>query len=296
MLPFDDFGGPPGAPPLHLAHANGYPPRAYQPLVDALTPHYRVSAMHTRPLRAAGSPGDLGCAPASINNWWPLVDELVQFIDERGQAGGFGLGHSLGAVLTTAAALRRPDLFRAIVLIDPEFQPPRTLAIYQVFQNLGLAHRVHPLAPGAKRRRRVFGSYAEMIGRYRQAAVFAGLSDAALRTFVEAAAHPRPDGQVELVYSPEWELRVYVTGPLNLWGSLGNLRVPALFIQGAESDTFKPAAVQAVRQRLPGARIEVLPGHGHLVPLEAPQEVGRLVHAFFAACGHPAWEVKAEKE
>jgi pimeloyl-ACP methyl ester carboxylesterase len=287
MLPFDAFGLP-GAPPLHFAHANGYPPRAYLPLIDTLTPAYRVFALRTRPLRAADARGDPACAPESIPDWWPLVDELVQHLDERRLAPCFGVGHSLGAVLTAAAALRRPGLFRAIVLIDPVFLPPPLLALSRVVQKLGLAHRLHPLAPGTRRRRRTFANRAEMFSRYRQAAVFAGLSDSALRSYVEAAGRPGPNGQVELVYSPEWEERIYVTGPLNLWPLLSRLSVPALFIRGAESGTFRPAALRAVRARLPAARFAVVPGTGHLVPLEAPADVGRLIREFFAANGGPA--------
>ena len=43
MIPFIDFGG--AGPYLHFAAANGYPPGAYRPLVETLTPRYRVCSM-----------------------------------------------------------------------------------------------------------------------------------------------------------------------------------------------------------------------------------------------------------
>ena len=39
----------------------------------------------------------------------------------RGLSGIVGIGHSLGGVTTMYAALQRPDLFRALVFIDPVF-------------------------------------------------------------------------------------------------------------------------------------------------------------------------------
>ena len=40
------------------------------------------------------------------------------------------------------------------------------------------------------------------VTRYRRAPVFERLSEAGLRAYVNALARPRPDGQVELTYSP----------------------------------------------------------------------------------------------
>jgi pimeloyl-ACP methyl ester carboxylesterase len=210
------------------------------------------------------------------------VDDLVQYLDERGARGWIGVGHSLGAVLSAAAALRRPELFRALVLIDPVFLRPGLLAVYEVFQKLGLAGRVHPLVAGARRRRRAFASETAMFDRFRRTAVFRGLDDDALRDYVTAALRPASQGEAELqlAYSPEWEARVYETGPLNLWRTLPKLQPPVLVVRGADSDTLGEAAVRALRQRLPQAQVVDVAGAGHLVPLEKPEAVGKLVRVF----------------
>ena len=270
MDPFFDFGG--AGPLLHFAHANAYPPAAYTPLIEGLTPHYHVIAMRTRPLIP-------GADAAALRSWLPLVDDLVAFLEERRPEDGWlAVGHSLGAVTTVLAALRRPELFRAIVAIDPVFFHPLKLAAYDVVRGLGLAHRVHPLIAGARRRRRAFASADEMFARYRQAAVFRRLDDRALRAYVNAVAVPRAGGRgVELGFSPEWETRIYATGPFNLWRQLVKLRVPMLVIRGADSDTFDQGAVRALRRRLPQVPLVDVPATGHLVPLEKPAEVARLI-------------------
>ena len=275
MIPSLDFGG--SGPELHFANANGYPAPAYRRLLETLTPHYHVQAMVARPLWA-------GSRPEAIRSWRPLVDDLVRYLDEREARGWLGVGHSLGAVVSTAAALRRPELFRALVLIDPVFLRPAVLAVFGLFQKLGLAGRVHPLVPAARRRRRSFDSVEAMFARYRQARVFAGLDDGALRDYAAAALRPAAsgDGALALAWTPEWEARVYETGPLNLWGTLHRLQVPVLAIRGAQSDTFTPAGVRRLRQRLPQVEVVEVAGAGHLVALERPEVVGRLIAAFGA--------------
>jgi pimeloyl-ACP methyl ester carboxylesterase len=272
QLPVEDFGG--DGPDLHFANANGYPPAAYTPLFESLTPHYHVRAMRARPLQP-------GAEPARLRSWAQLTDELIEFLDAAGARGWIGVGHSLGAVITTAAALRRPELFRAVVAIEPVFLTPRKQLAFDFFRLLGLAGAVHPLVAGARRRRLYFASADEMYARYRQAPVFSRIDDRGLRAYVAAAALPRPDGQgVELAFSPDWEAQVYATGPFNLWPRLGRLSLPLLAIRGAESDIFGPAAVSALRRALPAATFREVPGAGHLAPLEKPAEVGRLILEF----------------
>ncbi len=267
-----DFGGV--GPRLHFAHANGYPPLAYAPLIEHLTTHYHVVSQPARPLWP-------GQAPAALRSWRPFVDDLLDFLaGGDGRARWIGAGHSLGAMVTTAAALRQPELFSALVLIDPVFIPPWMQAAYSLAVPLGLGPALHPLFKGAARRRRVFLSADEMFERYRQTPVFARIDDRGLRAYIQALARPRPDGRVELAYTPEWEARVHATGPFNLWPQLKRLRPPVLVIRGQESDTFGPASERALRRRLPHAVTRVVPDAGHLVPLERPREVGEMIVEF----------------
>jgi pimeloyl-ACP methyl ester carboxylesterase len=271
MIPSIDFGG--SGPSLYFVHANGYPPKAYRPFIETLTPRYHVRAVVLRPLWPEAQPNGL-------RDWSVFVDDLLQVFDERGEQSVIGVGHSLGAVITLAAALHRPELFRVVVLIDPVLFRRRLLWMWNLLRKLGLGHRVHPLIPGAKRRRRTFANIEEMYARYRRAPAFSRLSDDALRVYVEAMAQPLPDGQIGLAFSPEWEVAVYASGPLNLWGQLQQLRPPLLIIRGAESDTFLLPAVRKVQRLLPGAVIHSVEGAGHLVPLEKPEEVGQLIRRF----------------
>lgn len=266
-IPYEDFGG--SGPPLHFAHANGYPPRAYRALLEGLSAEHHVLAMRMRPLWP-------GARPQDLRDWRPLADDLRRFLDQQGLSGVLGWGHSMGATTTLRLALRQPGRFRALVLIDPVFFPPGMIVFWDLIYRLGLAYRLHPLVKGALKRRGEFESRAAMFANYRQKAVFRRLSDAALADYVEALACPRADGRVGLCYPAEWEARIYVTGvraDLELWRALPQLKIPLLIVRGAETNTFWERTGRLVQRRLPTARVISLPESTHLVALEKPEQI-----------------------
>ncbi|MEP7357346.1 MAG: alpha/beta hydrolase [Anaerolineales bacterium] len=267
---FYDFGGE--GPPLHFANANGYPPGAYAPLIAALRPHYHVTAHRGRPLQP-------GSNPQALRSWEPLVDELVAHLEAAGARGWLGVGHSLGAILTAAAALRRPEFFSALVLIEPVFFSPPRMWLYGWMHRLGLVRHFHPMVPVARRRRSQFRDTQEMFERYRPARVFREIDDAGLRAYIDSLAVPTAEG-VELAFPPAWEAQIYETGPFNLWGQLSRLRPPLLVIRAAETNAFEPKAVTALQSRLPQATIHQLDSGTHLIPLEQPTQIADLIHAF----------------
>ena len=281
MIPFIDLNG--DGPPLHFAHANGYPPECYRPLLTGLSAHYHVIAMHQRPLWP-------DVQPDSINDWHPLSDDLFRFLDEQDPGPVIGVGHSLGGIVTLRAALRQPERFRALVLIDPVLFPPAMIAAMRLVRTLGLSYRLHPLVQGALRRRWVFESRAELLKGYRRKSIFRYMDDASLEAYVEGLTRPRPDGQHELAYSPEWEARIYVTGvwrDMDLWRGLSRLELPLLILRGAETDTFWASTARRVQRKLPSAQVVTLPQATHLVPLERPLAVSALIHEFISTLPQP---------
>lgn len=279
-LPYEDYGG--DGPLLHFAHANGYPPRSYRELLEELASCYHVVAMRSRPLWP-------GAKPQAISDWRPLADDLGVFLDQLDASRALpssrhaplpshpiGWGHSMGAMATLRLALRQPERFRALVLIDPVLYPPAMVIFWDLIYRLGLGYRLHPLVKGALKRRNSFESLTEMFSNYRSKPVFSRMSDTALQNYVDALGCPRPDGGVELCYPAEWEARIYVTGlraDLEIWQALPQLKPPLLIIRGAETGTFWERTGRLVNRKLPTARVHTIPDSTHLIALERPQEV-----------------------
>jgi pimeloyl-ACP methyl ester carboxylesterase len=107
------------------------------------------------------------------------------------------------------------------------------------------------------------------------------MSDESLRQYIEGITR-KTDSRYELIYSPEWEAQIYRTGmhDFDIWRELPNLKVPVLFIRGAETDTFLEKAARLVKRKQPKARVETLDKSTHLLPLERPKEVFEIIQSF----------------
>ena len=261
-------------PPLHFLHANGYPPECYKPFLELLQTQYHVFGMLLRPLWP-------GANPEEIQDWHPLSDDLLGFLREHHAGPVIGVGHSIGAIVTLRAALREPDRFWALILLDPVLFVPSRLAAWSLVRAAGVGSKVHPKIPGALRRRRTFDDLNLIFRRYRSREVFRYMSDESLWIYIEGITRKTENGY-ELVYSPEWEARIYLTGlrDFDIWRGLPTLNVPTLFIRGAETDTFLERAATFVKRRQPQARVDTLPKSTHLLPLERPQEVFDIMQSF----------------
>ena len=100
------------------------------------------------------------------------------------------------------------------------------------------------------------------------------------RAYVEAGTRAGQDGQVTLVYPPEWEAHIFATAPADIWRYIPKLTIPVLVIRGEQSDTFRPQAQRRMARLLPDAQFIQIPDAGHLVPMERPDETGAAVIEF----------------
>jgi pimeloyl-ACP methyl ester carboxylesterase len=222
--------------------------------------------------------------PEDINSWHPLSDDLSQFLNAKPPEPVIGIGHSIGAVVTLRAALRNPSKFRALVLLDPVLYIPSFLLLWNFFRTLGLGNIVYPKISGALKRRRTFDNLDKVYRGYRTRKVFRYMSDEDLRSYLEGITRKTNNGY-ELVYSPEWETRIYLTGmvDIDIWRDLPKLQVPALFLRGAETDTFRESAAKLIKQKQPRVWVETLDKSTHLLPLERPKEVFDKMQLFLHA-------------
>ena len=270
-IPNFDLGG--SGQPLHFLHANGYPPACYKSFLDLLQTYYQVFGMLLRPLWPNSDPNE-------IQDWKPFSEDLLQFLAQAPES-VIGVGHSIGAIVTLRAALRDPGKFRALILLDPVLLVPSRIIGWKFFRAIGLAHGVHPMLAGALKRRRIFDDLETVFRGYRTRDVFKYMSDEDLRNYI-AGITRKSDQGYELVYSPEWESRIYLTSlsDFDIWNGLPKLEIPTLFLRGAETDTFLENAAKFVKQKQPKAQVETVERSTHLLPLERPKEVFEIMQSF----------------
>lgn len=219
-----DWGGE-GAPAL-LHHANGFCAAPWDEISRALRPRYRVFALDARGHGESSAPGD----PEAYA--WPRFADAVEAVAgalarELGRPLALGLGHSFGGTATLAAAARRPELFEALVLVDPVIHAP-TPPGEPAGSDAGAA-----LAERARRRRRRFASREEAARHFDSRELFAAWTPRARALYV---AHGLRDaeGGVELACAPEMEAAIFERGArFDVWAAVPHLAQPVFFLRAA---------------------------------------------------------------
>ncbi|MCK5921340.1 MAG: alpha/beta hydrolase [Methylococcales bacterium] len=266
-IPFRAFGG--NGSPLHIAHANSYPPGAYRQFAHQLTPHFHVTAMEQRPFWHND--------PTTAPNWHTYADDLIQFFEQQGITQAVGVGHSLGGVVTMYAAVQRPDLFRAIVLIEPVIFHPNMTDMLKANPD---AAKYIPLVQSALKRRDTWDTIEAVFERFRGKKVFARLSDEALWDYVRAGVRETDTGQVTLAHPKAWEAHIYSTAPSDVWEQIPEVEVPMLAIRAVQSDTLMPPTWAHWQRVQPTTTFVEIPDADHLVPLSHPQETTQEILGF----------------
>jgi pimeloyl-ACP methyl ester carboxylesterase len=199
---------------------------------------------------------------------WPrLVEQLIESIKEP----VYGVGHSLGGYLNFLAAVRRPELFRAIVLLDAPIIGPFRGGMLGATKRLGIVDRVTP-AGATRDRRSTWQTREEARAHFRTRPLFKNFTDKALDDYVHHGL-VEEDGKLRLKIDPLIEYQIYRTIPHDMMRHLRELRVPAAFIGGADSDVVRRVRLAGMR---PKFRLRTVPG-GHLFPFEHPGEAAAAV-------------------
>lgn len=204
---------------------------------------------------------------------WPhLVDQLIESIKEP----VYGVGHSLGGYLNYLAAVRRPELFRAIVLLDAPIIGPFRGGMLGAVKRLGIVDRVTP-AGATRDRRSTWATREEATAHFRTRPLFRDFTEECLNDYVNHGLI-ESSGRLRLKIDPQVETQIYRTIPHDMMRHLRALRVPAVFIGGAGSDVVRRVRLAGMR---PKFAMRKVPG-GHLFPFEHPREAATSIAAALA--------------
>jgi pimeloyl-ACP methyl ester carboxylesterase len=110
-VPLRVLAGPASGPPLVLFHGVGRQGADFLPLVPALAPRWHLHHIDHR------GHGGSGRAPGKYQVT-DHVEDALAVLSWLGRPSVL-FGHSLGALVTAAAAAKRPELVRAVILEDP---------------------------------------------------------------------------------------------------------------------------------------------------------------------------------
>jgi len=189
------------------------------------------------------------------------ADDVVRDLDDRGIDRAYVGGTSLGGYVTMAVLRRYPDRVLGVVLADtkagadPDAARENRERIAATVLAEGSLRVVHQDVAPALLGETTKTDRPEVVARVRD---WVSAADPAAVAWAQRAMAARPD-------------------------SLATLRsadVPALVIVGAEDRLASLADAGAMVEALPQGRLAVLPGAGHLTPVEAPDAFAAAVESF----------------
>ncbi len=234
-----------GGPPLVLVHGAGGTHRHWPEELRAL-PGRRVIA-----LDLPGHGGSPGPAPGDVAGF---ARNALGLLDALGVARAVVAGHSMGGAVALAAALAAPERMAGLVLVGTGARLRVSPAVMQATADpAALAAAADSMAGWS------FGSLAGLEMRREFAAgLLAGAPGVVHGDFAACDA-------------------------FDVMARLGEIRAPALVVCGSEDRLTPLKYSEYLRDHLAGARLEVVPGAGHMVMLEAPAAVALAVEAFLAS-------------
>lgn len=269
------YGG--SGQPAHFYHATGFVPGVYSPLLSRLSQTCRLSTLGCR----ATWPG-AGVPPKGRDYWEGYADELIVFIEQECQAPVIGMGHSMGATCTVVAASKRPDLFKALVLIEPAMVS-RPLARLIRHTPKALMSMKEP-AKSTLKKADTWPSRDDFLAHCRQLRLYKRFGEEALQAMAQHGVVETAAGQFELAYPKRWEADVY-TQPPNVMDLLVGLDLPCVAMRGKPSVFFSEALWQEWQRRSRQTVFKQALDYGHLLPLEAPSLCLELIDAGLAELG-----------
>ncbi|MGV3650348.1 MAG: 3-oxoadipate enol-lactonase [Devosia sp.] len=246
------FGAGSGRPVLVFANSLGTDFRIWRDVIVRLAGEYTILTYDKR----GHGLSDLGNPPYTMDQH---VDDLSGLIDHLGLGPAIIVGLSVGGMIAQGLVERRPDLVRGLVLCDT-------------------AHKIGDAALWNGRIDAVMGEGG-----------IAGIADAILARWF--TARYRAEETEAMAGWRNMLIRQPVEGYAGTCAALRDadytdfvktIAVPALCVVGDEDGSTPPDLVLALARLIPGARYEVIPGAGHIPPVEQPALLADMIRALAA--------------
>ena len=254
--------------PVFFAHANGFPSATYGKLFRALGADYAVDFLEQH--------GHDPRFPVN-DNWEQLVSELIFHLQQRAEP-VWGVGHSLGGVLHLHAAMRCPQLYRGVVMLDSPVLTRADRWVIRAAKRFGFIDRLTP-AGRTLGRREEFTDLEAARSYFAGKTLFRGFDPECFDAYLQHGLQQVGD-RLRLRFDPATEISIYRGVPHTSPGQVRQLKVPLAVVRGRQSRVVMRHHASGV-DRLPMGEMLTMPG-GHMFPLERPQDTATLIKNLFS--------------
>ena len=256
-------------PLIHFAHANGVPSLVYQKLFDLLKDEYDIIYV---PLLGPDKRYPID------SHWESLTEQVIDSIIQQSNGRKvIGLGHSLGSVLTFQAALKRPELFEQVIMLDPPLIMGKDAFLLNVVQTFKLKI-LDKLSPAglSKCRRDHWDSKEQAAELLRPKAFYQNFDEDCFQAYIDyALTEDHVRGGVQLTIPKMDEVNIFRTNPSSWWLPQQKPKVPMQLVVAENSPFLVRKFPQQVKRKF-DIPFTITSG-GHMFPLEYPVEVVELI-------------------
>lgn len=247
--------------PVVLISGLGYGAWYWQWVAAALAEHYQVITFDNRGAGGSSQPN----GPYTVAM---MAADTAGLLDGLGITGAYVVGHSLGGFIAQELAVTRPDLVSKVVLAAT---------------NHGGKH-VIPITPAAlaviMNRE---GDPLDLIRRGIAVACAPGFSEAQPDK-VQALIDYRLSGPVpQAQYTAQTMAGagMAMLSDEQVTQRMAAITGPVLVLFGEHDNVVPPGNAELLTSKLPNAKSVILPGVGHMFPIENPAATAKTLHDFF---------------
>jgi pimeloyl-ACP methyl ester carboxylesterase len=272
-LHYLDWGG--SGHPAHFLHGNGFCAGTYTPFLKFLFGELHVVASDVRGHGASTHAGG-----ERIGHWRIFAEDVQKIIAATLPPPVIGMGHSLGAVSTYMAAALYPQLFAALVLIDPVIFPKTMLWKIALARWLGL-RRWLPPARAARRRRAEFQDKQSALQRFTAGrGIFKTWSKPFVEAYLECGLLEKDEKTAVLRCDPELEAQIFEAVPLDVWSYAAGIRCPVLVLRGEHSEAIGVESARRLERINAHFHTRTVAGTGHFLTMEKPERCAKEILDF----------------
>ncbi len=228
-------------------HYFGGSSRSWHGVIECLADEYRCIAPDLRGF------GDSQATPGgyAVNDG---ADDVAALIEHLGIERYVLVGHSMGGKIALALAARQPAGLQSLILLAPSPPTPEPMAEAE--------------------RQRLLNGYGDR--------------RAAEETIRKITARPLPDALFEQAVEDNlksgraaWQAWLQSGSREDIAADMERIKVATLVVAGEKDKGMTPAVLRReVVERISGASLTVVPDASHLLPIEAPAKVAKLIRAY----------------
>ena len=203
-----------------------------------------------------------------------LTTVITHVLDHFGLERVALVGLSQGGALALSYAIDHPERVERLVAMAPAGTLSFPPGVHQLLWLIARSRFLNSTLPARMFRTR------EGVANFLRRGLFAG----PVEDFDSIVDEVLEEARVNGTGSSDWQNASI--GPwrmrVDLRPRLGEISCPTLFLQGDKDVGVRPARTAEAARRVPGARLEVLEGHGHWLNRQSPERVNALVRDFLA--------------